>query len=406
MRIGNKYPQGLVQGDCWEKIHETYLEPADPDTKLLIHAEGSDTSTTFYDASPSNHTITANGTAQIDTAQYKFGSSALLLDGDSDYLSIPDSTDWDIFGSNSDNWTIDFWVKHTDHTGTEYYMSQRQVSNQWYIAHTHGSGLGAALMISGVWELNLPAGGEITDTNWHHVAFIKVADEYGLYLDGTQVSYLQNSSTHTLSAELQIGARAGANFFDGHMDEIRIIHSNAFSGAPNSTPDDTITIPTIAYAGDDPVTSITISNLDGNTDEEYKLICGFVNGYNGVTGYQCRPNNDSGSNYGYQYMRALSTTLQAARSTSQAYIILGDGASLGDVSLCEMDLYAKSGYVRTAIVKSLFNTSGTTVSQIRQIGYSWNDTSNNITSLVIYATQTNGFMGGTYIALYKKVDKV
>ena len=42
-------------------------------TKLLLHMDGADTSTDFEDKSPSGHTITAQGDAQVDTAQSKFG---------------------------------------------------------------------------------------------------------------------------------------------------------------------------------------------------------------------------------------------------------------------------------------------------------------------------------------------
>ena len=37
-------------------------------TKLLLHCDGTDTSTTFIDDSDSSHSVTANGTAQIDIA--------------------------------------------------------------------------------------------------------------------------------------------------------------------------------------------------------------------------------------------------------------------------------------------------------------------------------------------------
>ena len=56
------------------------------DAKLLIHCDGTDGSQSFYDSSPSGHTITAYGQAQVDTGVVKFGSGSLLLDGNGDYL--------------------------------------------------------------------------------------------------------------------------------------------------------------------------------------------------------------------------------------------------------------------------------------------------------------------------------
>ena len=53
---------------------------------LLLPFDGSDTATSTSDESDNSHTITFGGTAQLDTAQKKFGTASLLLDGDSDYV--------------------------------------------------------------------------------------------------------------------------------------------------------------------------------------------------------------------------------------------------------------------------------------------------------------------------------
>jgi hypothetical protein len=73
-------------------------------TKLLLHCNGTDGSTTFIDES--GKTITANGHAQIDTAQSVFGGASALFDGNGDdYLSIPQSSDFDL---GSSDFTVDF----------------------------------------------------------------------------------------------------------------------------------------------------------------------------------------------------------------------------------------------------------------------------------------------------------
>ena len=62
--------------------------------KLLLGFAGSDGSTTFIDNGATGHTVTANGNAQIDMAQFKFGASSGLFDGNGDFLSAPDHADW------------------------------------------------------------------------------------------------------------------------------------------------------------------------------------------------------------------------------------------------------------------------------------------------------------------------
>ena len=83
-------------------------------TVLLLHCDGTDGATTFTDSSDTSHTVTANGNAQIDTDQSKFGGASGLFDGTGDYLSIPDSADWD-FGTG--DWTIDFLIRFNAITG-------------------------------------------------------------------------------------------------------------------------------------------------------------------------------------------------------------------------------------------------------------------------------------------------
>ncbi len=247
---GTEFPNGAVL------LNESGTAGAgnDENTHLLLHCEGADTTTTFTDSSTgganSPHTATAVGNAQIDTAQYKWGAASGLFDGTGDYLTVPDSADWDFFGNGADSWTIDFWVKHADHVGQERYIEHYEdAGNVWRIYHTHGGGITLQLRsgASNVIVLTTAAG-EITDTDWHHLAFIKVIDEYGIYLDGAQVGYIQDADTDTFAGLLFIASGAGGtNAFDGHLDEFRIQKSNYFEAAPNGTPDDTIVVPTEAY---------------------------------------------------------------------------------------------------------------------------------------------------------------
>lgn len=152
-------------------------------------------------------------------------------------------------------------------------------------------------------------------------------------------------------------------------------------------------------------TSITISDLDGNTDKEYRVIARFVNGYNGTCQYGFRPNGDSASNYGNQYLRGQNTVVDAGRSTSQSFIFLGASLSLGSLDFADAIFYAKSGYVRTSLVKESIFGSGTTVDSMISRGSVWNNTSDNITSLSIVALSTDGIGVGSRIILMRRSDR-
>ena len=170
------------------------------------------------------HSLSFVDDAIIDTTS-KWGSGSLAFDAANDNIQIADSADWDICASSSSNWTIDFWVKHTDHVDDEKYIAQREgAGNYWYINHTHGAGLRFYLL--GDVTIDTGQAGEITDTDWHHVAMCKVGEEYGVYLDGTQVSHTSTADTDTFAGTLYLGqSGGGGDWFTGNLDDVRIINS-------------------------------------------------------------------------------------------------------------------------------------------------------------------------------------
>lgn len=225
----------------------------DANTYLLLHCDGADTSTTFTDASITTNkgNATVGGTAQVDTAQSKFGGASLLLDGNSDYLSYADHADWDLLGSAADNWTIDMWIKLNTHAAYSTLISQYEgVSNYWSIFNNHAGGQLTfyASLLSGGAAISL-SGPDIEDSNWHHIALCKVAAEYGIYQDGVQIAYVSDSDTDTFAGLLYIGGlNTTDRLLDGWIDEIRIQHSNYFNAAPNVGKTNTINVPTQAYS--------------------------------------------------------------------------------------------------------------------------------------------------------------
>ena len=153
-------------------------------------------------------------------------------------------------------------------------------------------------------------------------------------------------------------------------------------------------------------TSITISGLNGNTDVEYRLICRFVSDCDGYSNYLLRPNNDSGANYGYQYVLGNASSVLAGRSTTTTGLFLTDcgGYASGEhkKGVSDTFIYVKSGYLRTAITKQIGDTYSSTVGQILLMGSVWTNTADNITSLVIAASGVNGLGVGTSIELYAR----
>ena len=90
----------------WSKglVPPDYAYAFDRTRGALLNFNGTDASTTMLD--DFGNTWTASGDAQLDTAQQKFGSASLLLDGTGDYIS---STNFTSLGP--DSWEISFWFR-------------------------------------------------------------------------------------------------------------------------------------------------------------------------------------------------------------------------------------------------------------------------------------------------------
>ena len=207
-----------------DSLNETVINaitPVDSYTKLLLHCDGADGSTTFTDSSSNNYPVTVVADAQIDTTYKKFGTGSALFDGTGDYLSIPDSTDWD-FGSGA--FTIDFWIRPSTVTANIGIMSQYATTDDAISLRTQGTGTllsfqvksGAATIIS-----LEPAHGMSADT-WYHVAVVREGNDFTFYVDGSSIGDVTDTDAMpSLSSTWDIGTDMSGKM-NGSLDELRI----------------------------------------------------------------------------------------------------------------------------------------------------------------------------------------
>lgn len=197
--------------------------PGDPywsNVVALLHFDGTDGSTTFTDET--GKVWTANGNAQIDTAQSKFGGSSGLFDGSGDYVTTPSSVDWD-FGTG--DFTIELFARFFAHTSVMtlvgnyenstkgWSFQRRSDSNTFRFSHGDGALIGAP------WTP--------TDGVWYHMAACRQGTNLRLFVDGTQIgTTVTNSTDISGSAEaLVLGAlrySAPIQYFNGWLEEVRI----------------------------------------------------------------------------------------------------------------------------------------------------------------------------------------
>jgi len=147
------------------------------------------------------------------------------------------------------------------------------------------------------------------------------------------------------------------------------------------------------------VTSKTFSGLTGNTNPIYLIKARFVD-KDGVDYFLTQLNADSGSNYGWQEIAGVNTTVSAARATGRSSFRVGSAGTDGQISISETILYAKSGNARVGITEFASGISTTTVTNIKLQGEAWSNTTDEITSLVI-TPSANKLGVGTVIELYQ-----
>ena len=189
-------------------------------TKFLSHFNGADGAVAATDEI--GKVITFGGTAQLDTAYKKFGTASLLLDGDSDYISVPDSTDWDL---GSGDFTIDMWIrKGADNVSGDLIQHGTAANNfEWYFKDPGAdqNKINFDMGVSG----NLLSTSTITGTDLHHIAIVRYGNTLTVYIDGVTdgTKDMTGLSIPANAGTLYVGAYKGAStFYNGHIDELRV----------------------------------------------------------------------------------------------------------------------------------------------------------------------------------------
>lgn len=197
------------------------LAAPDGSTRLLLHCDGADASTTFTDSSRYGLTVTANGNAQIDTAQSKFGGASALFDGSGDFLSIADDHRLEVGGSI---FTFECWVRASSLTSTRTIAGKRgnATSQGHWLLRANAGQLQVYLSTDGASWATSMSGSTISTGTWYHVALVRIGSTFTLYLDGV------SDATATLagrlndnSSSLRIGGDSNGAYWNGWIDEVR-----------------------------------------------------------------------------------------------------------------------------------------------------------------------------------------
>ena len=222
-----------------DKIKATDAADGDahfPKVEALLPFNGTNGATSTTDLSDRGHTVTFANTAQISTAQSKFGGSSLLLDGDSDYVDLPRATNQLV----SEDFTIEFWFRINSGAGSEtvglfgsYYtggggkgmlMQSSATYNQVFFQWMYGSGSGTD------WAyLNQTQGTRtaLSNNTWYHVAVTRSGNTWRLFLNGTQEdSVTQSGELSDSGSTTRLGnygpSGTASHGLNGYIEDFRI----------------------------------------------------------------------------------------------------------------------------------------------------------------------------------------
>ena len=193
-------------------------------TKLLVHCDGADASTTFTDSSSLAHTLTANGNAQVDTAQSKFGGAALLLDGTGDYVSVPSHADLR-FGTG--DFTIDLWVRRSASQTNKGIIANRSsgTATEWILQWDDDQANQLNWSTGAAYIINNP-GSPLNQDQWYHIEVSRSGTTVRMFVDGTQLASATDSNNYTGTSAIWIGGEAYGGgtptYMTGWIDEVRI----------------------------------------------------------------------------------------------------------------------------------------------------------------------------------------
>ena len=215
-------------------------------------------------------TLTAQGNAQVDTAQSKFGGASYLGDGTGEYiLASADSA----FNFGTGSFTIEYFIRFAAINTLYVPIALRPgagISNgEWWCEITAAENKmywGFKNQAGTQYYVNLALAGTAFATGqWYHIALVNNAGTAQMYVDGTATGATTAlSGSFGGTADLWVGAGAGAYSVNGHMDEIRISKIARYTG--NFTPttsafvNDTDTLLLIHADGADASTVFTDDN--------------------------------------------------------------------------------------------------------------------------------------------------
>ncbi|HDZ25119.1 hypothetical protein LCGC14_0359670 [marine sediment metagenome] len=222
-------------GDLYARFfaNEGQIQDPDANTLLLIHANEPDATagTSIIDTSSTGRILTAVANAQTDESKKQFGNASFKTDGTGDWLTVPNSADFDFSGGT---FTYESWAWN-DLTGggaqrlysqakdgaTSDYIEVNVISDGTITVQVNNTSSSVVTVVS--------TAGAFVASTWQHVAVVENGNDWFIFVSGVDKADTGNSDTSRLASDANEVVIGGFNTgsgitagWNGWQDEIRV----------------------------------------------------------------------------------------------------------------------------------------------------------------------------------------
>lgn len=173
----------------------------------LLRFDGTNGSTSITNEKAGGWAFTVGNQAQVSTAQAKFGTGSLLMDGANDYIQAGIGA-----GLGTTDWTFDTWFR-VDSLAPAFQVLT-DIDGRWFCIRNNALVLYAADAI-------VIQSAAISAATWYHASLVKSAGVWHMFLDGALVGTYTDAVSLS-NGTFYIGASSASSWsVGGYVDDAR-----------------------------------------------------------------------------------------------------------------------------------------------------------------------------------------
>ena len=223
-------------------------------------------------------TVYANGNAKLSTAQKKFGTASLVLDGTGDYVNLPSQPD---FAFGTGDFALETFIYSLTSSGYRILVDMRTALSDVAIAIGLLPTNQIYVYING--SIVIQSTTAISFNTWTHVALTRSGTSLKLFINGAQEGSTYTDTNNYSAKPLVIGATFdNLSGFTGYFDDFRVSkgvprYTGTFTPTSTALTGDTDTVLLLHFNGANNSTTfiddgVTLQDLRTNAGGTASLI--------------------------------------------------------------------------------------------------------------------------------------